>query len=61
VRDYHQAIAPYSEPGGYINFMSEDDQARVQDNYGENYKRLLEVKRTYDPANLFHHNQNIKP
>jgi FAD/FMN-containing dehydrogenase len=61
VRDYYQAIAPYSEPGGYINFMSDDDQGRIQDNYRGNYKRLVEVKRTYDPDNLFHHNQNIKP
>ena len=61
VRDYYQAIAPHSEPGGYINFMSDDDQGRVQDNYRGNYKRLVDVKRAYDPDNLFHHNQNIKP
>ena len=61
VRDYYQAIAPHSEPGGYINFMSDDDQGRVQDNYGDNYNRLVDVKRAYDPDNLFHHNQNIKP
>ena len=56
-----QAIAPHSEPGGYINFMSDDDQGRIQDNYRGNYNRLVEVKRAYDPDNLFHHNQNIKP
>ena len=61
VRDYYQAIAPHSEPGGYINFMSDDDQGRVPDNYRGNYKRLVDVKRAYDPGNLFHHNQNIKP
>ena len=61
VRDYYQAIAPHSEPGGYINFMSDDDQGRIQDNYRGNYKRLVDVKRAYDPDNLFHHNQNIKP
>ena len=33
VRDYYQATAPYSEPGGYVNFMADDDQSRVQDNY----------------------------
>jgi hypothetical protein len=42
-------------------FMSDDDQTRVQDNYGGNYQRLVEVKRTYDPDNLFHLNQNFKP
>ena len=61
VRDYYQAVAPHSEPGGYINFMSDDDQSRIQDNYRGNYKRLVDVKRAYDPDNLFHHNQNIKP
>ena len=61
VRDYSAAITPHSEPGGYINFMAVDDDNRVQANYGENYQRLAEVKRTYDPGNLFRANQNISP
>ena len=61
VRDYYQATAPYSEPGGYVNFMADDDQSRVQDNYLKNYDRLVAVKRAYDPDNLFHLNQNIPP
>jgi FAD/FMN-containing dehydrogenase len=61
VRDYSDAIAPYSEAGGYINFMADDDQGRVRENYGANYERLLSIKRKYDPGNLFHLNQNIKP
>ena len=61
VRDYYAAIAPYSEAGGYVNFMSDDDQSKVKDNYGANYARLTQVKRAYDPDNLFHHNQNIPP
>jgi FAD/FMN-containing dehydrogenase len=61
VRDYYDATAPHSEAGGYVNFMADDDQARVQDNYGENYQRLTEIKRIYDPDNLFHLNQNIPP
>jgi FAD/FMN-containing dehydrogenase len=61
VRDYYAAIAPHSDAGGYINFASPDDQDKVADNYGANYRRLGEIKRRYDPDNLFHLNQNIKP
>ena len=61
VRDYYDATAPLSEEGGYINFMSGDDQDRIRSNYRGNYDRLVEVKRTYDPDNLFHLNQNIRP
>jgi hypothetical protein len=61
VRDYAAATAPLSEEGGYVNFMAADDQGRAPANYGANYERLREVKRTYDPGNLFHLNQNIVP
>jgi FAD/FMN-containing dehydrogenase len=61
VKDYYAAIAPHSEAGGYINFAAADDQARVPDNFGANYERLRDVKRIYDPQNLFHLNQNIVP
>ncbi|MGY1640924.1 FAD-binding oxidoreductase [Geodermatophilus sp. SYSU D00703] len=61
VRDYYSAIAPFSEAGGYTNFASADDQSKVADNYGANYERLREVKRRYDPGNLFALNQNIRP
>jgi FAD/FMN-containing dehydrogenase len=61
VRDYYNALAPHSEPGGYVNFMAADDQGRIRDSYRGNYRRLVDVKRTYDPANLFRLNQNIDP
>lgn len=61
VRDYYGATAPLSEEGGYVNFMAGDDQDRIRVNYGANYDRLVDVKRAYDPGNLFHLNQNIKP
>jgi FAD/FMN-containing dehydrogenase len=61
VRDYYDAIASQSEAGGYINFMDDDDAHKAADNYGANYGRLREIKRTYDPDNLFHRNQNIPP
>jgi FAD/FMN-containing dehydrogenase len=61
VKDYYAATAPHSEAGGYINFMAEDDQHRIQDNYKGNYDRLVDVKRKYDPNNVFRVNQNIRP
>jgi FAD/FMN-containing dehydrogenase len=61
VRDYSDAVAPHSQEGGYVNFMDDDDDDRVKANYGANYERLVEVKRKYDPDNLFHVNQNIRP
>jgi FAD/FMN-containing dehydrogenase len=61
VRDYYDATAPLSEDGGYINFMSGDDQDRIKSNYRGNHDRLVEVKRKYDPDNAFHLNQNIRP
>jgi FAD/FMN-containing dehydrogenase len=61
VRDYYDATAPLSEEGGYINFAAEDDQKRAPANFGKNYNRLVQVKKKYDPDNLFHVNQNIKP
>jgi FAD/FMN-containing dehydrogenase len=61
VRDFYEATAPHSEEGGYVNFMAGDDQERVKANYRQNYDRLVDVKRKYDPDNLFHLNQNITP
>ena len=61
VRAYYEALRPFSAEGGYINFMDGDDQGRIRSNYGVNYDRLAAVKAKYDPANLFHVNQNIRP
>jgi FAD/FMN-containing dehydrogenase len=61
VKDYYAALAPHSQPGGYVNFASADDQAKVRDNFGVGYHRLAQLKHRYDPANLFHLNQNITP
>jgi FAD/FMN-containing dehydrogenase len=60
-RRYYEALRPHSDEGGYVNFMSGDDQHRVRANYGASYERLVAVKRRYDPDNLFRINQNVVP
>jgi FAD/FMN-containing dehydrogenase len=41
--------------------MEEEGEDRVRESYRGNYDRLVEIKRRYDPTNLFRLNQNIKP
>ncbi|GAA3722027.1 hypothetical protein GCM10022421_33320 [Oceanisphaera sediminis] len=41
--------------------MTEEEGERVKAAYGDNYARLVQLKRQYDPDNLFHLNQNIAP
>jgi FAD/FMN-containing dehydrogenase len=60
-RGIFEATAPHATGGGYVNFMSMDDGARVKAAYGVNYERLRELKRRYDPDNLFRMNHNIPP
>lgn len=60
-KDYWQALHPFSAGGGYVNFMMEEGQERIKATYRDNYTRLAAVKAKYDPYNLFHVNQNIKP
>ena len=41
--------------------MMEEGEDRVKAAYRDNYERLAQIKSNYDPQNLFHVNQNIKP
>jgi FAD/FMN-containing dehydrogenase len=59
VRETFTALAPHVSDRRYVNYMGDDDSAKVA--YGAQYGRLLEVKRRYDPDNLFRLNQNIDP
>jgi len=60
-RDFFNASKPFASGGVYVNFLTADEGDRVRDAYGQNYDRLAQVKRMYDPENLFSTNQNIKP
>ena len=58
---YFEALHPYSAGGAYVNMMMDEGQERVRASYRDNYDRLAEIKRDYDPENLFRINQNIEP
>jgi FAD/FMN-containing dehydrogenase len=59
---YWDALHPHSAGGAYVNMMMDDEgQDRVKAAYRDNYERLTKIKAKYDPNNLFHINQNIKP
>jgi FAD/FMN-containing dehydrogenase len=60
-KDYWLALHPYSAGGGYVNMMMDEGEDGVKAAYRDSYARLSEVKRAYDPGNLFRVNQNIKP
>jgi FAD/FMN-containing dehydrogenase len=47
------ALAPYALQGGYINLLDVGEQERVPLVFGANYERLLELKRMYDPDDVF--------
>jgi FAD/FMN-containing dehydrogenase len=54
-------MQPFSERGVYVNNLGEEGEDRIMAAYGLNYDRLAALKNKYDPTNLFHLNQNIKP
>jgi FAD/FMN-containing dehydrogenase len=60
-RQLFDRTAPFASGSVYVNFMPDDEGDRVEKAYGPNYRRLAEIKRRYDPGNLFRINQNIRP
>jgi FAD/FMN-containing dehydrogenase len=61
-RDLFNEMQKFSTGAAYLNFLGEEGQERVMAAYGkEKYERLAALKKKYDPTNLFHMNQNIKP
>lgn len=60
-KDYWLALHPFSSGGGYINMMMDEGEDNVKNAYRDNFARLAQIKKKYDPNNLFRVNQNIKP
>jgi FAD/FMN-containing dehydrogenase len=60
-RELFEATKQYATGGVYVNFMTEEEQQRVKDAYGDSYERLVQLKNNYDPANMLRLNQNIRP
>ena len=61
-RETYEALRPYSGERRWLNYLDDDDGGdAVRAAYGPNYDRLLEVKRRYDPENVFHLNHNLDP
>jgi FAD/FMN-containing dehydrogenase len=60
-RDLYTAMTPHVAGGVYANYLDQDDDSQVHAAFGENLQRLREVKRRYDPHNLFRLNLNIDP
>jgi len=64
VREFYAAMARHFAPGRYVNYLNADEikeRESVEAAFGPNGSRLREVKRRYDPDNVFHLNQNIRP
>jgi hypothetical protein len=60
-RELFDSLTPHATGNVYVNFMPDDEADRIRGAYGSNYDRLVELKRKWDPANMFRLNQNIRP
>jgi hypothetical protein len=60
-RSLFDAMQPHLQDAVYVNNLGAEGPDRVRSAYGPNYGRLAEVKRAYDPTNVFRLNQNITP
>ena len=60
-RNVAAMLGPYTRPGVYLNYTSDDDQERVRSTFQQHHDRLVAVKDRYDPTNLFRLNPNIEP
>jgi hypothetical protein len=61
-RELASSMKPWTTGRAYLNFIGDEGHGRVEAAFGpERYARLQQIKRTWDPDDLFRHNQNIAP
>jgi FAD/FMN-containing dehydrogenase len=60
-KDSFAALSEHFGGGRWLNYLGDDQDDAISAAYGPNYDRLVEVKRRYDPQNVFHLNHNIVP
>jgi len=58
---FHRDMEPFGNGGVYVNLLAEDEKDRIPAAYGANLPRLREIKKKWDPENLFRGNHNIAP
>jgi FAD/FMN-containing dehydrogenase len=56
-----RSVAPRGGAVSYVNYLSDGSPEAVRAAYGEHYVRLAQIKRVYDPENVFQLNRNILP
>jgi len=60
-KDFFNEMKNHANGGVYVNLLGQDEEDRTPEAYGENYKRLVKLKKKWDPENLFRNNHNIVP
>ncbi len=60
-KDTFAAASEHFATGRWLNYLGDDQDGAIRAAYGPNYESLVDVKRRYDPDNVFHLNHNIVP
>ena len=62
IRNLAGSLKPWSTGAAYLNFLGDEGASRIEASFGpEKFARLRQIKRQWDPTNVFRHNQNIPP
>jgi FAD/FMN-containing dehydrogenase len=62
IKQLAAVMKPWTTGTVYLNFLGDEGPKRIEAGFGaEKFDRLRQIKRSWDPTNLFRHNQNIPP